>query len=131
MTTWYLDTSAALKLLVRERESEALIGSITESRPRLLASQLLETELRRAAQRIPALTHGHVVGLLDRTDLYAASPALFTQAGLLPGTNLRSFDALHLATAIEAEADAVVTYDVRMAASAFDLGVPVLQPGSE
>jgi uncharacterized protein len=43
---------------------------------------------------------------------------------------LRSLDALHLATALEArdELDGLVTYDNRMAASARALGFAVLAP---
>ena len=43
---WYLDTSAALKLLVNEAESEALAAAITTANADLCGSRLLETELR-------------------------------------------------------------------------------------
>jgi hypothetical protein len=50
---WYLDTSAAVKLCVREAETDAMAEAITEEQPRLVSAQLLETELRRAASRAP------------------------------------------------------------------------------
>ncbi len=49
-------------------------------------------------------------------------------AALLPGTDLRSLDALHLAAAIRIGVDRVVTYDSRMSESARALGVEVVAP---
>ncbi len=128
MTTWYVDTSAALKLILREPESASLIEAIAGARPALVGSNLLETELRRAAHRSTVLTQRHVSGLLARFSLYDVPAAVFTQAGLLPGASLRSLDALHLASAMALEVDAVVTYDHRLAEAATDVGLPVLAP---
>ena len=128
MTTWYLDTSAALKLIIREAESEALIEAIGSARPTLAASFLLETELRRVVHRVPELSQALVTSLLERVDLYEVSPAMFRHAGLLPGAQLRSLDALHLATAIAIGADDVLTYDQRFAEAAGQVGLTVLAP---
>lgn len=128
MTTWYLDTSAALKLILYEAESEALIGAITAVGPTLAASFLLETELRRAVHRVPALSQQLITSILDRVDLYEVSPAIIRQAGLLPGEHLRSLDALHLATAIAIGADEVLTYDRRLAEAAGAVGMAVSAP---
>lgn len=49
MTQWYLDTSAALKLMIDEEESGALADHLDAETPDLVACLLLETELRRAA----------------------------------------------------------------------------------
>ncbi|MBF4161147.1 hypothetical protein [Nocardioides acrostichi] len=49
-------------------------------------------------------------------------------AGLLPGSHLRSLDALHLAAALALDVDAVLTYDQRLAQSCRDLGIDVLAP---
>lgn len=43
MNLWYLDTSAALKLVVEESESEALAQGIDREQPDLVACWLLET----------------------------------------------------------------------------------------
>lgn len=128
MTTWYLDTSAALKLIIREAESEALVEVIGSARPTLAASFLLETELRRVVHRVPQLSQALVTSLLDRVDLYEVSPAAFRHAGLLPGAQLRSLDALHLATAIAIGADDILTYDQRFAEAAGQVGLTVLAP---
>ena len=129
MSRWYLDTSAALKLVLAEQESEALIEAITNELPTLVACYLLEAEMRRAAHRAPELSQRQVTELLDRIDLFEVTPTVFLQAGLLPGGHLRSLDALHLASAIGTGVDCLVTYDVRMAEAARAAGLVVIAPG--
>ena len=128
MSTWYLDTPAALKLILEEAESAALIEAINAERPTLAASYLLETELRRSAQRSPSIGQARVTDLLDRVDLYEIGPATFRHAGLLPGAQLRSLDAVHLASAISIGSDEIATYDLRMAQAAVELGLLVIAP---
>jgi uncharacterized protein len=123
-----VDTSAALKLLVEEEESAALAGAIDDEAVDLVGCWLLETELRRAAHRDTALTQEIVSELLDGVDLYEVSASLYREAGIFPGTNLRSLDALHLAAAIRIGVDYLATYDVRMIESARDLGLRVISP---
>ena len=131
MSRWYLDTSAAAKLLVTEAESEALAGELDATGPQLAACYLLETELRRVVARVKPLTHEAVTSLLDGVDLYEVPPSLFREAGLLPGENLRSLDALHLAAAVRIGVDAVLTYDDRLAVAARGLGLVVIAPGAD
>ena len=94
----------------------------------LVGCWLLETELRRAAHRATALTQEIVSEFLDGVDVYEIPASLYREAGLLPGTNLRSLHALHLAAAIRIGVDYLVTYDVRMIESARDLGLRVISP---
>lgn len=49
-------------------------------------------------------------------------------AGRLTPAALRSLDALHVASAIRARADVLVTYDARMADAARAAGVVVIAP---
>lgn len=128
MSRWYLDTSAALKLLIDEAESESLAQVIDGESPELVACWLLETELRRAAQREPALSQEVVTTFLDGVNLYAVPASLFREAGLLPGGSLKSLDAIHLAAAVRIGVDRLVTYDVRMAHSGRHLGLSVIAP---
>lgn len=128
MSRWYLDTSAALKLLVDESESAALAARLDSVTPDLVSCLLLETELRRAAHR-DVLTQQLVSSFVGGVDLYDVPASLFREAGLLAGDHLRSLDALHLAAAIRIGVDAVVTYDVRMAQASRDLGLVVEAPG--
>lgn len=128
MTRWYLDTSAALKLVIDEDESAALAGALDTEQPGLVACHLLETELRRAVQRVPVLTQEAVTHLLNGVSLYEVPSSLFREAGLLPGQGLRSLDALHLAAAVRIGVEAMVTYDRRLISAARDLGVTPLSP---
>ena len=128
MSTCYLDTSAALKLVIDEPESAALVELLRSRQPTLVACLLLETELRRVATREASLSQLAISELLSAVDLYELPPPLFAEAGLLPGATLRSLDALHLAAAIRLEVGAVITYDVRMTESARSLGMTVLAP---
>jgi predicted nucleic acid-binding protein len=127
VTTAYLDTSAAMKLLVEEAESEALVAELIGSSRRLVASWLLHAELHCAAGRNPTIilldaiaTVLDVVNLVDvtRGDLLAA------------GTHapLRSNDAIHLATALRLGVDEVVTYDDELAQAAVSAGIHVVAP---
>jgi uncharacterized protein len=128
LSLWYLDTSAALKLVVEESESDALAQGIDREQPDLVACWLLETEMRRAAQREEALTQQIVSEFLEGVGLYEVPSSLFREAGILPGAHLRSLDALHLAAAIRIGVDHVVTYDSRMRDSARSLGLNVFAP---
>ena len=128
MSRWYLDSSAAIKFLLEERESEALAAAIESASPELVSCLLLETELRRAVQGRAELAQDIVAPVLERIGLYDVPPSDFQVAGILPGANLRSLDALHLTAAIRLGVDAVVTYDTRMTEAAHALGLVVLAP---
>lgn len=124
---FYLDTSAAGKLLRDEVESAALARWASGEEIELVSSLLLETELRRIAVRAE-FPQDAVTDILDRVALDDAPPSLFREAGLLPGLALRSLDALHLASALRLDVEAIVTYDERLAMSAEALGMRVLAP---
>ncbi len=125
----YLDTSAAAKVLVDEIESDALTAYLdrADSGREIVSSALLETELRRLAVRLD-LAQASVSELLARVDLVDPSRSIFHEAGVLPGANLRSLDALHLATALRAEADVLVAYDTRLLEAARALGLATDSP---
>ena len=55
MSRCYLDTSAAVKLIVQETESDALAAELRSDEPELVACLLLETELRRLVARDSSL----------------------------------------------------------------------------
>ena len=128
MSRWYLDASAAAKLLVEEEESSRLADRLRTSPADLCAGMLLETELRRFAQRIDAVTQSAVSTLLDGVHLYDVPASLFREAGLLAGPGLRSLDALHLVTAVRLGAEAMICYDERLARAAEGIGLPVIAP---
>ena len=126
----YLDTSAAMKLLVEESESAALaryLGSVSSER-QLVASWLLHTELHCAANRRSDDVDLASVGIvLDALTLIDLTRGDLLTAGTLPG-RLRPNDALHLAVALRVGADELVTYDNELVAAARAAGVVAVQP---
>jgi predicted nucleic acid-binding protein len=125
----YLDSSALVKLAVREVHSDALRKHLRRRRP-LISSALARTEVLRALLPggEPALAAGQRV--LTRVDLVRVNDPVLSQAGTMLPVELRSLDAIHLATAARVGADLaeIVTYDQRMAAAARAMGYKVSSP---
>ncbi|MGH3522200.1 MAG: type II toxin-antitoxin system VapC family toxin [Mycobacterium sp.] len=128
----YLDTSAFVKLVWAEVESDAL-GRFLTRRPAspLVSSSLLTVETRRAVQREDPSALGRADLLLTRIGRIGMTSSIVESASRLPDRSLRSLDAIHLATALllRADLDAVVTYDKRLAAVAQAHDLPVESPG--
>lgn len=128
----YLDASAAAKLMMREAESESLrtvLGDAVTAGGTVTSSVLLETELRRAATR-NGVDQLAVTAVLDLLDLTALQRDMFTAAGLLMGTALRTLDALHVIAALRTPADLFVSYDARQLDAARRAGLRVASPGA-
>lgn len=129
MTATYLDSSAIVKLAVREPETDALRRHLRRRRT-LITSALARTEVLRAL--LPggerAVSAGHLV--LSRFDLVRVNDQVLGGAGVLLPVELRSLDAIHLATAgrIGRDLSEIVTYDHRMALAARELGYKVSTP---
>jgi uncharacterized protein len=127
----YVDSSALLKLAVREPETSALEADLA-ARDGLVSSRLAVLECRRAARRA---SHTRVLQtvdqVLDAIYLLDITPAILDEAARADPPLLRSLDALHLATALSI-GDAgveVITYDSRFADAARAHGLTVVQPG--
>jgi uncharacterized protein len=127
--TSYLDTSAAMKLLVEEGESAALTTYLqSEEISDVVASWLLHTELHCAVNRHPDDIDLSAVGVvLDTVTLVDLTRGDLLTAGALPG-RLRSNDAIHLAVALRVGADEMLTYDSELAAAAGASGLVVASP---
>ena len=123
----YLDTSAAMKLVITEPQTNALVKSLSTGR-RLVASWLLHTEMHCAAGRHPDdVDIDGVQRVLNTVNL-----ADLTRGDMIgAGTHapLRSNDAIHLAVAIRLGADEMVTYDDELSEAAKTAGLTVFAPG--
>lgn len=108
----------------------AALGRYLQRRRLIVSSALARTEVARSLLPLgpAALEHGRDV--LTRVELARVSDRVLTAAGGLMLAELRSLDAIHLATAQELGADLarIVTYDERMAAAAAALGWRVAAP---
>ena len=129
MAAVYLDSSAIVKLAVREPESDALRRHLRRRRP-WVSSALARTEVLRSllVGGEEALAAGRRV--LARCDLVRVNDRVLALAGTLLPPDLRSLDAIHLATAerLRDEVTELVIYDDRMAAAARELGFRVSAP---
>jgi uncharacterized protein len=127
----YLDSSAFVKLFLPEPDAPALTSYLA-SRPRRISAMLLRTEVLRTAVRanLSPQRMQLVRALLDSVSFIAADLTLSDEAGILRPPELRSLDAIHLATARSLGTDvaALVTYDQRLAEAAAWYGMPVASP---
>ncbi len=125
----YLDSSAIVKLAVREPESDALRRHLRRRRP-WVSSALARTEVLRSllGSGEDAVAAGRAV--LARCDLVRANDRVLNLAGTMGPADLRSLDAIHLATAerLRDEISELVVYDQRMADAARQLGHRVSSP---
>ncbi len=125
----YLDSSALVKLAVREPESGALRRYLRRRRL-LVSSGLARTEVTRALLPLGAAAVERGQDVLRRVDLLRINDRILHAAGSLQPPELRSLDAIHLSTALQfgRELAALVTYDARMALAAESLGCNVARP---
>lgn len=129
----YLDSSALVKLVQRETESDALRRFLRRHHAdQLVTSALSRVEVVRAVRIGGPAAIAQARRQLSRLDQILLSTEVLDRAATLnPNVQLRSLDAIHLAAAqvVGADLRAVVTYDLRMAAASQDLGFAVERPG--
>lgn len=136
----YLDTAILVKLLVREPDSDFYV-SLVDGKP-AWSSQLVVVECfsallrkereraisrahrRRAARQVAADVAARRLGLMPVT------PSLVERANAIlevchPAVALRSFDAIHLATAERCQSWPLCSNDARLRAAASTLGLPL------
>lgn len=129
MAATYLDSSALVKLAIEEPESGALRRHLARRRE-LVSSALARTEVLRALllEGEEGLARGRSV--LGRIDLVRVNDRVLNAAGLLRPRDVRSLDAIHLATAalLGSDLGQIVTYDERMLDAAAGLGMITATP---
>ena len=125
----YVDSSAIVKLAVAEPESRALRQYLVRRQP-LVSSALAHTEVTRALLPSGTQAVARAHDALRRVQLLRVNDRVLTEAGRLEPAELRSLDAIHLASAgqLGGSVKQIVTYDERMAAAAEALGWSVAAP---
>jgi uncharacterized protein len=132
----YADTSALVKLVVHEGESEAIEVEVSRWE-RIATSEIAAVELPRATARARAdrragVADGRVVlELLAALAVVPMTDEVRALAASMEPVKLRTLDAIHLACALTLGDDlaAVLTYDHRMAEAVLARGLIVLAPG--
>lgn len=133
----YLDSCAIVKLVAPEPESAALKQWLdTRSPASFFTSKLSEVEVPRALRRNRPGVLGAAAGVLRYLDRVEINDVVRATAAAYIEPNLRSLDAIHLATAeaIVAAGKSVtefVTYDKRLAVLAAEAGLTVVAPGAQ
>jgi len=131
VSLYYVDTSAALKLLAQETHSRAFARFYDEnSRASWVSSVLLRIELIRAVGRVMPSALPEARDLLLAFDYVAIDDEIVDAAMNEPDRMLRSLDAIHLSTAriFGPELRGLATYDDRLAAAATDAAIPIVAP---
>ena len=126
----YLDSSALIKLVFQEQETDALEAFLRD-RPVRVSSALARVEVMRAARTVnDNLVTRHAAALLGAVELIAPHTGLLADAVRLEPLTLRSLDAVHLATAVALlpDIEGMVVYDRRLADAARHAGLTVWAP---
>jgi hypothetical protein len=128
VTLAYLDTSAAMKLVIEEAESATLAELLSSTAERRLASSwLLHAQMHCAAGRHQKDVELDAVrAVLDTLNLVDLTRGDMIAAGTY--APLRSNDAIHLAVAIRLGVDEMISYDDELADAASRAGLSVLAP---
>ncbi len=127
--TWYIDSSAIVKLIAREPESAALRRFLKRRRT-LVASALAQTEVSRAFLPLGEPFLRKARDVLDRIELVRVNRQVLRDAAVLEPVTLRSLDAIHLATAalFADTLGGLITYDGQMMEAAGSYGWSVNAP---
>lgn len=125
----YVDSSALVKLVIAEPETTALRVELARWEQHV-SSALARVEVVRACSRVDAKARPIAEQVVAAIDLIAVDDSLLDEAALLPPDELRSLDAIHVASALLL-GDAVgvaVTYDERMREAIDAAGIPTVAP---
>jgi predicted nucleic acid-binding protein len=126
----YLDSSAVVKLVRYEAETDALRSWLAANERPLASSALVRAEAARALARSEPAALPSLPAVLASLYQRPVSEAILDSAGRLPGANIRSLDAIHLATAdaLRPVLTSFIAYDKRLRDAAWLLGLPVVTP---
>lgn len=127
--SWYLDSSAILKLLIAEKESAELVRFINFV-PK--SSFLARVEVVRTLMRIAPEKVDHAKIILQQMDLSPISPVVLMKAeSFASSVSLQTLAAIHIATvqSLHGVIEGLITYDNQMISNAKDLGITVVSPG--
>ena len=126
----YFDSSAIVKLVHLEPESQALIDYLASDEIEVSTSVVAEIEVIRALRRLRD-TKPEIEQAMKGFYLLGLDEEVRQDACSIGATTLRSLDAVHLATALAIDDDELefITYDNRLADAARSEGLTVVQPG--
>ena len=127
--SWYIDSSAILKLIFIEKETAELDKVMNNA---MVTSTFTRVEVKRAVSRInpeKLVVANDVLSQLQYTELDPQTMQL--AEAFTPDITLRTLDAIHVASVLQINraVQGIITYDKQMIASAQNMGIRVLSPG--
>ncbi|MBC7463553.1 MAG: type II toxin-antitoxin system VapC family toxin [Actinobacteria bacterium] len=126
--SWYLDSSAILKLVFKEPLSKALRSALS-SAP--ISSTLARIEVMRVVQRTNPKDLVTARNAFAKLTFIPINESVIRIAENFPDApTLRSLDAIHIASAllVQSSIEGLITYDTNMAITAQEFGLKVLSP---
>ena len=132
----YVDSSAIVKLVRPEVESGALAAWLNDRAEAVVTSTLAEVEVPRALRRVEPARLAGVSAVLARLSRVEIDGPVRATAAAYADEELRSLDAIHLATAemlvaAGKQITAFVSYDVRQSRAAVAAGFTTVAPGRD
>ena len=127
----YLDTSATVKLVTADEESAALINWLNvHLDEHLVTSAIGHIELIRAATRAGAAATAAARKVASTIDTLVLTETIATIAATIPPAELRTLDAIHLATAHahRHSLTAFCVYDRQLLEAAKTQDLPTVSP---
>jgi len=127
--SWYLDSSAILKLILNEKESKSLVNFLSAE---VMTSTISRVEVVRTLNRLYPLSVVKGQEILSSILMVPMNSVVLSSAeNFSESITLRSLDAIQVATVIflNKAIDGLVTYDKQMIENAKKLGLKVISPG--
>ena len=128
--TWFLDSSAIIKLIVEESESESLRTFLPAS---LFASRLSRLEVLRNVKRIDEKKLERARERLNGFSYVEINEHVIRNAEeIAVALDIKSLDAIQAGSAlfIKDVIDGVISYDKNLNAALKKLGIKVISPGA-
>jgi predicted nucleic acid-binding protein len=129
----YLDSSALVKRVISETESDALVAYLADGDRVLATSSIAMVEVRRAtavANPAPEV-QAETDRMLESCLLVEVTDSLLREAARLTSLAVRTLDAIHLASALHIGAVEMVVYDRRLGDAARAQRLIVIHPGMD
>lgn len=121
---YYLDATAMVAMLKFEKRTADLLSVIDGHE--ILTSELTFTELQRTMLDAD-LSLTAIAPLREVVTTFSIEQSVLNLAALIPVRNIRTIDALHIATALSASVDGFISFDKTQLKAAAEAGLNSIQ----
>ncbi|MCX6440545.1 MAG: type II toxin-antitoxin system VapC family toxin [Actinobacteria bacterium] len=127
--SWYIDSSAILKLILDESERKFLVKFLKSPS---VTSRVSRVEVKRTVNRLAPEHLELAFSELEKLDYFPISTSILNVAESFDQSiTLRTLDAIQVATALYLgeSIEGLISYDAQMLKNAKKLGLKVISPG--